>query len=132
MVPRRLRVRRAAGRGRFPKAAPAHGTGYLSRALSAQRKSSPGERFGKPNGPDGPADTLYFETRDFNFKSLKVNAVLRWEFRPGSVFYLAWTQERVDNDEYTGAFDLGPNTRTLFGRRPDNILLLKFTYWLNP
>ncbi len=85
-----------------------------------------------PDGPGGPADTLYFGTGDFNFKSLKVNAVLRWEFRPGSVFYLAWTQERVDNDEYTGAFDPGPNTRALFGRRPDNILLLKFTYWLNP
>ena len=32
----------------------------------------------------------------FNIKSLRGNAVLRWEYRPGSVLYFVWTQERTD------------------------------------
>src|SRR5439155_24423077 len=29
---------------------------------------------------------------DFNFKSLRGNAVLRWEYLPGSTLYFVWTQ----------------------------------------
>ena len=33
---------------------------------------------------------------DFNFKSLRLNAVFRWEWRLGSTLYVAWTQQRQD------------------------------------
>jgi hypothetical protein len=33
---------------------------------------------------------------DFNFKSLKVNAVFRWEWRLGSTLYVVWTDQRED------------------------------------
>ena len=36
------------------------------------------------------------ESVDFNFRSLRGNAVLRWEWRPGSTLYLAWQQVRAD------------------------------------
>jgi hypothetical protein len=32
--------------------------------------------------------------RDFNVRSFRSNLVLRWEWRPGSMFYLVWQQDR--------------------------------------
>lgn len=68
---------------------------------------------------------------DFNLRSLRGNAVLRWEWREGSTIYLAWQQRRSDADPI-GDFDFGRDQRALFGTRPDNIFLVKMNYWLNP
>ncbi|MGH7537848.1 MAG: DUF5916 domain-containing protein, partial [Gemmatimonadales bacterium] len=68
---------------------------------------------------------------DFNFKSLRGNAVLRWEYLPGSTLYLVWTQTREDI-ESIGAFNFGGSMRRLGRAKPSNILMLKFTYWWNP
>src|SRR5690606_36591011 len=47
---------------------------------------------------DGDATSdLSFENPDFNFKQLRTNAVLRWEYRPGSTFFLVWSQGRTDS-----------------------------------
>ena len=51
-----------------------------------------------PDG-DGPANPIEIDNPDFNFKSLRGNAVLRWEFVPGSVVYFVWTQTRSDTEE---------------------------------
>ena len=34
------------------------------------------------------------EDRDFHRRSLRSNAVLRWEFQPGSTLFLVWSQSR--------------------------------------
>jgi hypothetical protein len=68
---------------------------------------------------------------DFNFKSLRGNAVLRWEYLPGSTIYLVWTQSREDV-ENNGSFNFGPSLRRLTLGRPDNIFMVKVTYWWNP
>lgn len=68
---------------------------------------------------------------DFNFRSLRGNAVLRWEWRPGSTMFFAWQQSRSDVAPY-GDFSLGRDRRALFGAAPDNIFLVKVNYWLNP
>jgi hypothetical protein len=67
---------------------------------------------------------------DFNFKSLRGNAVLRWEYRPGSVLYVAWTQERTDY-ELLGDLRFGPSTRRLLDAQANDIFLVKATYYLN-
>jgi len=67
---------------------------------------------------------------DFNFKSLRGNAVLRWEYRPGSVLYVAWTQERTDS-ETLGDLRFGPSARRLVDAQANNIFLVKATYYLN-
>jgi hypothetical protein len=67
---------------------------------------------------------------DFNFKSLRGNAVFRWEYMPGSAFYLVWTQERTDGDASDG-FGLGPSFKRLTQTRADNIFLAKVTCYLN-
>ncbi len=56
--------------------------------------------------PDGtnPGNTFSLADLDFNFKSLKVNLVLRWEYGAGSTFFFVWTQDRVNFDD-PGSFD---------------------------
>lgn len=83
-----------------------------------------------PDGP-GPAASFEIGNRDFNFKSLRGNAVLRWEYRPGSVFYFAWTHKR-NARAASGLFDLAADINALTQTPGDNIFLIKFTYWLAP
>jgi len=71
-------------------------------------------------------------TLDFNFRSLRGTAVLRWEWRPGSTLYLAWQQIRSDYARVVGDFDFGRDRRALFDTRPDNIFVLKMNYWFSP
>jgi hypothetical protein len=82
-----------------------------------------------PDG-QGPAPTFTFDNPDFNIRSLRGNAVLRWEYLPGSVLYLVWTQTRSD-DATTGDFSLHKSFSGLLDLHPDNIFVLKFTYWLD-
>jgi hypothetical protein len=81
-----------------------------------------------PDGA-GPAAAFRFGNPDFNYRSLRGNAVLRWEFRPGSTLYLVWTQSRESN-EAVGNLSLGRDLDGLFSSRPDNIFLVKMSYWL--
>jgi hypothetical protein len=69
---------------------------------------------------------------DFNYRSLRGTAVLRWEWRPGSTLYLAWQQARSDYAQGIGDFDFGRDRKALFRARPDNVFVLKLNYWLTP
>jgi hypothetical protein len=64
---------------------------------------------------------------DFTFKSIRGNAVLRWEFRPGSSAYFVWTQNREDSDP-SGDFRFGRSFSTLLDAKADNIFLVKFAF----
>ena len=68
---------------------------------------------------------------DFNLRSLRGNAVLRWEWREGSTLFVAWQQSRSAIDA-VGDFSFARDRRALFSARPDNIILVKLNYWLNP
>ena len=65
---------------------------------------------------------------DFNFKSLRGNAVFRWEYMPGSAFFLVWTQERTDFED-NGEFNLRPSWTRLSKADADNIFLAKVSYY---
>lgn len=84
-----------------------------------------------PDGPGGPAQPLEIGDQNFNFRSLRGNAVLRWEYMPGSTLYLVWTQSRTD-DEAIGDFRFGRSLNRLFSAKADNIFAIKMTYWWNP
>ena len=91
-----------------------------------------------PTGQDQGVFTV--TDRDFNFRSLIGNAVLRWEWRPGSTLFLVWQQTRSERltpglgvpEGTYGDLDLGRDTRALFRIHPENTLMVKLTYWLNP
>jgi len=81
-----------------------------------------------PDGP-GPATSFSFANPDFNFKSLRVNAIFRWEWRLGSALYVVWTQQREDLAN-PGQFALGRDLSSLVGAHGDNVLAVKLAYWL--
>ncbi|MBM3311652.1 MAG: carbohydrate binding family 9 domain-containing protein [Candidatus Aminicenantes bacterium] len=79
------------------------------------------------DGPAGPAAPFSFPDPDFSLKSLRGTVVFRWEYRPGSMLYLVWTQRRADTS-HPGDFEFGRDMVDLFRAPGDNIFLLKFSY----
>jgi hypothetical protein len=82
-----------------------------------------------PDGPSGPAPAFSFGDPNFTSRSLRGTAVLRWEYRPGSTMFFVWTQQRSGSDAI-GDLDFRRNYSALLGDRPDNVFLIKATYWL--
>jgi len=80
-----------------------------------------------PDG-SGPAAAFSIGQPDFTFASLRGNAILRWEYAPGSALFLVWTQDRAIQD---GMGEFRP--RRSFGDLLDapgrNVLLVKASYW---
>ncbi len=83
-----------------------------------------------PDGA-GPAATFDIPNPDFNLRSLRGNAVLRWEYRPGSTLFLVWTRNGSDFASRVGDFSFSRDVDALFGAKADNIFLVKVNYWLN-
>ncbi len=94
---------------------------------------------------DGNSGQVFaLPNNDFNVLSYRSNAVLRWEWRPGSALFLIWQQNR--NSFCSGGYDSGIcyqedvtpgsgieagnllETRTVPG---DNVFVIKATYWLS-
>jgi hypothetical protein len=80
-----------------------------------------------PDGT-GPAAPFSFGNPNFNFRSLRGNAVFRWEYRPGSTLFVAWTHARADQQPL-GDFNFSRDEQGLLATRPDNILLVKASWW---
>lgn len=80
-----------------------------------------------PDGA-GPAPSIQLSDPDFNFKSIRGNVVLRWEYFAGSTVYFVWTQSRSD-EENIGELQFNRSISRLFDATPDNIFLVKFSYW---
>lgn len=68
-----------------------------------------------------------FGNPDFNFTQFRSNMVLRWEYIPGSTFFLVWTQNRTEFPLNTD-HSFSHLYNGLFDKKPHNIFLLKFTY----
>lgn len=81
-----------------------------------------------PDG-NGAAAPFTFGDPNFNIRSLRGTAVVRWEYRPGSTLFFVWTQQREGFDAF-GDFDFGRDRSSLFRDRPTNIFQVKATYWL--
>lgn len=77
----------------------------------------------------GPAAAFDVENPDFNVRSLRGTAVLRWEYRPGSTVFFVWTQERSGSEAY-GDFDFNRDKSALFRDRPVNVFQITASYWL--
>ena len=93
-----------------------------------------------PDGT-GPAAPFVVADQDFSYRSLIGNAVLRWEWRPGSTLFLVWQQRRISSltgdgvngtDPWIGGFEAGRDVGDMFAAPADNIFVIKVNYWLNP
>ncbi len=84
---------------------------------------------GDPDGA-GPRPSTSFDNPDYTSRSLRGNAVVRWEYRPGSTLFLVWTTN-------CGAFSQRPQFQPFrdLGRLcagpSSNAFAVKFNYWLS-
>ena len=67
----------------------------------------------------------------FRFTQLRTNAVVRWEYRPGSTMFLVWTHGRQESDDGSVRQSWSRDYRDLFALHPDNTFLIKIAHWLN-
>ena len=77
--------------------------------------------------PADGGDPFLLGNFDFTQLGLRGNAVLRWEWRPGSAFFLVWQQTRDDFDAYDG--DALGGLGDAFSAEGRNVFLAKLTYW---
>ena len=67
---------------------------------------------------------------EFNFRQFRSNMVLRWEYTPGSVLFLVWSQSITDNVE-NGEFNYFNDLENLFKVGPSDVFMLKLSYRFN-
>ena len=90
-------------------------------------------------GAEAGAAPLRLGEPDYAVRSVRGNAVLRWEYRPGSTVFVVWQQARAfDRDAALGplgtaesrGWALGRGAARAFGDPGTDVLLVKFSYWL--
>ena len=96
-------------------------------ALEAPSHARSGRYIADLNGNGGEFSS--FDDPDFSWRQFTSSAVLRWEYRPGSTLFVAWSQAR-DAGDPVSPFELRRDVRRLFGERPTNALLVKVSYWV--
>jgi Domain of unknown function (DUF5916)/Carbohydrate family 9 binding domain-like len=66
---------------------------------------------------------------DFNLRSVRGNAVVRWEFRPGSALYVVWNENREDVVP-VGDFNFRRDFSALPNAPSTDVFMVKVSYWL--
>jgi hypothetical protein len=80
--------------------------------------------------PDGvgPAPAFQFAEREFTLRALRGNAVVRWEYRPGSTIFFVWQQVREDESAFAD-LDVAARPTEAFRVAAHNVFLVKASYW---
>jgi hypothetical protein len=79
----------------------------------------------------GGGPSYSFANPDFSFRQFRSNLVARWEWKPGSSVYVVWSQGRTSHaPSWEESF--GDNWSELWSARPDNVFLVKVSYWFSP
>jgi hypothetical protein len=100
------------------------------RELDQPRSESYDQRYKKYGAANGIFD-------GFNYREFRSNAVMRYEYRPGSTLFVVWQQGRSDyltrDDEgYNDGYSVRRDYGSAFRNHPNNTFLVKWSYWLNP
>ncbi|MEM1116132.1 MAG: DUF5916 domain-containing protein [Bacteroidota bacterium] len=90
--------------------------------------ATPGEDGSTTIDPGDGGTTFTLPDNDFTFRALQGNAVLRWEYRPGSALFLVWQQQRSDFGVGDGRL-LGRDLTRVFTDVGTNVFLVKLSYW---
>ncbi len=94
------------------------------RELSATpRAAGYADRF-RPYTPPAGSQT------SFEYKQLRTNSVVRWEYRPGSTLFVVWAHGRQDALSQNLNQSWMRDYRDLFSLHPDNTFLVKIAYWV--
>ena len=80
---------------------------------------------------DGDGELDYStRDRDFNIRSLRGNAVFRWEYRPGSELFLVWQHARRES-VLLGNFDLSRDLEGLLLAPAENVFIVKMSHYIS-
>ena len=79
----------------------------------------------------GGGPSYSFGNPDFSFRQFRSNLVARWEWKPGSSVYVVWSQGRTGYAPYWDD-SFSDNWSELWDTRPDNVFLVKLSYWFSP
>ena len=100
---------------------------YADRFQSLTTRLDSGTRY---SDLDGDTTEESFRDPDFSFKQFRSNAVLRWEYLPGSTLFFVWSQGR-DGFDRDGDFDFAGDVGNLFELEPQNVFMVKLSYWMS-
>ncbi len=84
---------------------------------------------GDPDGP-GPRPAVTIGNPNFDVRSLRGNAVLRWEYRPGSTLFFVWTQN-CGTFSQTPRFAPAGNLGQLCRGKGSNVFAVKLNWWMS-
>lgn len=77
----------------------------------------------------GASRPFFIPTQDFTVRALRGNAVLRWEYRPGSSLFFVWSQQReVAFDDAN--FGVANQVGRAFADPGRHVFLIKFARWI--
>ena len=79
----------------------------------------------------GGGPSYSFGSPDFSFRQFRSNLVARWEWKPGSSVYVVWSQGRTASAPFWDD-SFQDNWNELWRTQPDNVLLVKLSYWFSP
>ena len=99
-----------------------------TRHARVRRRGAPACRRASPSTRATAATRSRVFNNDFTQLSLRGNAVLRWQWRPGSTLFFVWQQTRDEFAPFAG-FDVVADVPDVFGATVQNVFLLKATYW---
>ncbi len=102
-------------------------TEYGTAIGSLSRDAAAAKYVVDPDGTGG-TESFTFDDPDFSLRSLKVNAVFRWEIKPGSTLYAVWTRQQTDETD-PGVFRAGRDARAMLTAPGDDVILFKIAYW---
>jgi hypothetical protein len=74
------------------------------------------------------AQLITFDDPSFTRRAMRTNVVLRWEFRPGSVFTMVWQQSRNGADEQ-GVLDGVRDVSRAWSAPGTSVFAIKLSYW---
>lgn len=95
------------------------------REVSATPRASDYDARFTPYTPPAGSQTAFTVTE------LRTNAVVRWEYRPGSTLFVVWAHGREDFAAQNQNRSWTSDYRDLMSVHPDNTFLIKMAYWLN-
>lgn len=81
-----------------------------------------------PDGA-GPSPAFIVPTQDFTVRALRGNAVLRWEYQPGSALFFVWSQQREVELEVAN-FGVANQVGRAFADPGRHVFLIKYSKWI--
>jgi hypothetical protein len=99
------------------------------RAVACGSSAAPAYAVADADGA-GTRKSVRVSNPDFNSRSLNGNAVLRWEYRPGSTMFFVWSTA-CSLGSADPRFSAGDDVRRLCQGPTDNIFAVKANYWVS-